>query len=197
MTLQAQVDNDIKTHAREGYRAFDTLRMLKAAMKNSAIGKGRSRGRIRTITEAAAIIRSRSSSGRIPSKALKKAVAPSWRRMKRRNRRAFRLSAPGAVGGGGEAIVKEAIAEVGATTKEQNGRGDEVAGAKAAGRVDGKTLSSEVPEASGLSDERQISAPSSWPRVPVSGWLCKLKAPLSGKPLIAHQQSRHFKPAAG
>jgi len=57
MTLQAQVDNDIKDamRAKDTVR-LNTLRMLKAAMKNSAIEKGGAEA-VLDDTEAAAIIR--------------------------------------------------------------------------------------------------------------------------------------------
>ncbi len=45
------------------------------------------------------------------------------------------------------ALVKEAIAEAGATSKQQMGAVMKIATAKAAGRADGKTLSVAVKEA--------------------------------------------------
>ena len=43
-----------------------------------------------------------------------------------------------------EALVREAIAEAGATTRQQMGAVMKIVNAKAAGRIDGRTLSSEV-----------------------------------------------------
>ncbi|CAN5630846.1 CBU_1594 family Dot/Icm type IV secretion system effector [soil metagenome] len=145
MTLQSQVDNDIKDamRAKETVR-LNTLRMLKAAMKNSAIEKGGAEA-VLDDTEAAAIIRKQIKQRQDSIEGFEKGGRPELAENEKAEIAVLSTYLPQALSQAEvEAIVKEAIAEVGATTKQQMGAVMKVAGAKAAGRVDGKTLSSEV-----------------------------------------------------
>lgn len=145
MTLQAQVDNDIKDamRAKETVR-LNTLRMLKSAMKNSAIEKGGADA-VLDDTEAAAIIRKQIKQRQDSIEGFEKGGRPELAENEKAEIAVLSAYLPQALSAAEvEAIVKEAIAEVGATTKQQMGAVMKVAGAKAAGRVDGKTLSAEV-----------------------------------------------------
>ncbi len=145
MTLQSQVDNDIKDamRAKDTVR-LNTLRMLKAAMKNSALEKGGAEG-VLDDTEAAAIIRKQIKQRQDSIEGFEKGGRPELAENEKAEITVLSSYLPQALSAAEvEAIVKEAIAEVGATTKQQMGAVMKVAGAKAAGRVDGKTLSSEV-----------------------------------------------------
>jgi len=145
MTLQSQVDNDIK----DAMRARDTvrlnaLRMLKTAMKNAAIEKGGAEAVLDDI-EAAVVIRKQIKQRQDSVEGFEKGGRPEL---------AAGESAEIAVLSGYlpknlspdevTALAKEAIAEAGATSKQHMGAVMKIAIAKAAGRADGKTLSMAV-----------------------------------------------------
>ena len=145
MSLQAQVDSDIKDamRARETTK-LNALRMLKAALKNSAIEKGGAEAVLDDV-EASAIIRKQikqrqdsiegfEKGGRGELAANEKAEIEILSAYLPKGLSAEELSA----------LVKEAIAEAGATSKQQMGAVMKVATAKAAGRADGRALSAEV-----------------------------------------------------
>lgn len=145
MSLQAQVDSDIKDamRARETTK-LNALRMLKSALKNSAIEKGGAEAVLDDI-EASAIIRKQikqrqdsiegfEKGGRAELAANEKAEIEILSAYLPKGLNAEELSA----------LVKEAIAEAGATSKQQMGAVMKVATAKAAGRADGRDLSAEV-----------------------------------------------------
>ena len=145
MTLQAQVDNDIKDamRAKETVR-LGTLRMLKAAMKNSALEKGGADG-VLDDSEASAIIRKQIKQRQDSIEGFEKGGRPELAENEKAEIAILSAYLPQALSVAEvEALVKEAIAEVGATTRQQMGAVMKIASAKAAGRVDGKTLSSEV-----------------------------------------------------
>lgn len=145
MTLQAQVDNDIKDamRAKETVR-LNTLRMLKSALKNSAIEKGGADA-VLDDSEASAIIRKQIKQRQDSIDGFEKGGRPELAENEKAEIAILSAYLPQALSAAEvEAIVKEAIAEVGATTKQQMGAVMKIASAKAAGRVDGKTLSSEV-----------------------------------------------------
>ena len=148
MTLQSQVDNDIKDamRARETVR-LNALRMLKTAMKNAAIEKGGAEGALDD-AEAAAVIRKQikqrqdsiegfEKGGRMELAAGESAEIAILSAYLPQNLSPDEVTA----------LVKEAIAEAGATSKQQMGAVMKIATAKAAGRADGKTLSVAVKEA--------------------------------------------------
>jgi uncharacterized protein len=145
MTLQSQVDNDIK----DAMRARDTvrlnaLRMLKTAMKNAAIEKGGAEALLDD-AEAAAVIRKQIKQRQDSVEGFEKGGRPEL---------AAGESAEIAVLAGYlpknlspdevTALAREAIAEAGATSKQDIGAVMKIAIAKAAGRADGKTLSMAV-----------------------------------------------------
>jgi uncharacterized protein YqeY len=145
MTLQSQVDNDIKDamRARETVR-LNALRMLKTAMKNAAIEKGGAEAVLDDV-EAAVVIRKQIKQRQDSVEGFEKGGRPEL---------AAGESAEIAVLSGYlpknlspdevTALAKEAIAEAGATSKQHMGAVMKIAIAKAAGRADGKTLSMAV-----------------------------------------------------
>lgn len=145
MTLQAQVDNDIK----EAMRAKDmprlnTLRMLKAALKNASIEKGGADA-VLDDPEAAAVIRKQIKQRQDSIEGFEKGGRPELAAAERAEIEVLSAYLPkGLSAGEVEALVKEAIAEAGATSRQQMGAVMKIVTAKAAGRADGRTLSAEV-----------------------------------------------------
>jgi uncharacterized protein len=145
MSLQQQIDTDLKESmkARQAER-LGVLRMLKAALKNLAIEKG-GPAVVLVDTEVVAVIRKQVkqrqdsiesfTKGGRPELAAKEQVEMDFL-----NAYLPKQLAPEAL----SALVKEAIAESGATSKAQMGLAMKCAKEKAAGRADGKALSLEV-----------------------------------------------------
>ena len=145
MTLQAQVDNDIKDamRARDMPR-LNTLRMLKAAMKNAAIEKGGADAVLDDV-EASAIIRKQIKQRQDSIEGFEKGGRPELAANEKLEIEVLSAYLPQALSAEEvSSIVKEAIAEAGATSKQQMGAVMKIVTAKAAGRTDGRTLSSEV-----------------------------------------------------
>lgn len=145
MTLQAQVDNDLKDAMRaKDMPRLNTLRMLKAALKNAAIEKGGADA-VLDDTEASAIIRKQIKQRQDSIEGFEKGGRPELAAGEKAEMDVLSAYLPQALSAEEvSALVKEAIAEAGATTKQQMGAVMKIAGAKAAGRVDGRTLSTEV-----------------------------------------------------
>jgi uncharacterized protein YqeY len=142
MTLQSQVDNDIKDamRARETVR-LSALRMLKSAMKNAAIEKGGAES-VLDDAEATAVIRKQIKQRQDAIEGFEKGGRPELAAAERAEIEILSgylstaLSPDEVI-----ALAKDAIAEAGATSKQQMGAVMKIATAKAVGRVDGKTLS--------------------------------------------------------
>ncbi|MEI6339645.1 MAG: GatB/YqeY domain-containing protein [Verrucomicrobiota bacterium] len=145
MTLQAQVDNDIKDAMRARATVkLNALRMLKAALKNSAIEKGGAAAVLDDV-EAAAIIRKQIKQRQDSIEGFEKGGRAELAANEKAEIEILLAYLP--TGLSAEelvVLVKEAIAEAGATTKQQMGAVMKVATAKAAGRADGRALSAEV-----------------------------------------------------
>jgi uncharacterized protein len=145
MSLQSQVDNDIK----DAMRAKDALklgvlRMLKSALMNAAIEKGGA-GTILDDPEASAVIRKEVKKRQDSIESFEKAGRTELADKEKAEIEVLSTYLPQALSADEvAALVREAIAEAGATTKQQMGAVMKVANAKAAGRVDGKSLSAEV-----------------------------------------------------
>jgi uncharacterized protein YqeY len=145
MTLQSQVDNDIKDamRARETVR-LNALRMLKAAMKNAAIEKGGAESVLED-AEAAAVIRKQIKQRQDAIEGFEKGGRTELAAGERAEIEILSAYLPQALTPEQVVeVVKEAIAEAGATSKQQMGAVMKIATAKAAGRADGKTLSMAV-----------------------------------------------------
>jgi uncharacterized protein len=145
MSLQSQVDNDIKEamRARETVR-LNALRLLKSAMKNAAIEKG---GAETTLddAEASAVIRKQIKQRHDAIEGFEKGDRPELAAAERAEIEVLSAYLPAALSTDEvTALAREAIAEAGATSKQQMGAVMKIATAKAAGRVDGKTLSQAV-----------------------------------------------------
>jgi len=145
MTLQAQVDNDIKDAMRaKDMPKLNTLRMLKTAMKNAAIEKGGADAVLDEV-ESAAIIRKQIKQRQDSIEGFEKGGRPELAAAEKAEIDVLSGYLPkGLSAEEVTALVKEAIAEAGATTKQQMGAVMKIVTAKAAGRADGKALSSEV-----------------------------------------------------
>lgn len=145
MTLQSQVDNDIK----DAMRARDTarlnaLRMLKSALKNTAIEKGGADAVLDDV-EASAVIRKQIKQRQDSVEGFEKGGRPELAANEKAEIEILSAYLPKGLSAEElTALVKEAIAEAGATSKQQMGAVMKVASAKAAGRADGRALSSEV-----------------------------------------------------
>jgi len=142
MTLQSQVDNDIK----DAMRARDTvrlnaLRMLKSAMKNAAIEKGGAES-VLDDAEASAVIRKQIKQRRDSVEGFEKGGRLELAAGERAEIEILSAYLPKPLSPDEVfALAREAIAEAGATSKQQMGAVMKIATAKAAGRTDGKTLS--------------------------------------------------------
>jgi uncharacterized protein len=145
MTLQSQVDNDIKDamRARETVR-LNALRLLKSAMKNAAIEKGGAEGMLDD-AEASAVIRKQIKQRQDAIEGFEKGGRPELAAAERAEIEVLSAYLPAALSPDEvTALAREAIAEAGATSKQQMGAVMKIATAKAAGRADGKTLSQAV-----------------------------------------------------
>ncbi len=145
MTLQSQVDNDIKDamRARETVR-LNALRLLKSAMKNAAIEKGGAETMLDD-AEASAVIRRQIKQRQDAIEGFEKGGRPELAAAERAEIEVLSAYLPAALSADEvTALAREAIAEAGATSKQQMGAVMKIATAKAAGRADGKTLSQAV-----------------------------------------------------
>ena len=145
MNLSERVDSDLKTAMREKNAVkLGVLRMLKAALTNATIEKT---GADSTLTDAEAIqvirkqvkqrqdsIESFEKGGRAELAAKEKDELSILQSYLPQGMSADEISK----------VVRETIAEVGATSKAQMGAVMKALQAKVAGRADGKTLSTEV-----------------------------------------------------
>jgi uncharacterized protein YqeY len=145
MTLQAQVDNDIKDamRAKEATK-LSVLRMLKSALMNAAIEKGGA-GTQLDDAEGMAVIRKEVKKRQDSIDSFEKAGRTELAEKEKAEIDVLATYLPKALSADEvTALVREAIAEAGATSRQQMGAVMKIANEKAAGRVDGKTLSGEV-----------------------------------------------------
>ena len=145
MTLAEQIDHDLKVamKAREAAR-LSTLRMVKSALKNAAIEKG---GADAIVDDelATSVLRKQIKQREDAAAGFEQGGRPELAAKEKEEivLLATYLPTPLTL----EeivAIVKESIAESGATSKAQMGAVMKLAQIKAQGRADGKILSSEV-----------------------------------------------------
>lgn len=145
MALQTQVDGDIKDAMRAKDAAkLGTLRMLKSALMNAAIEKGGA-GTILDDAEASAVIRKEVKKRQDSVDSFEKAGRAELAEKEKAEIAILSGYLPQGLSAEEiAALVREAIAEAGATSRQQMGAVMKIAGAKAAGRADGKALSAEV-----------------------------------------------------
>jgi uncharacterized protein YqeY len=143
MTLQERIDADLK----DAMRAKDAgklavLRMLKSALKYAAIEKPDG-----VLDDAAAtqVIRKQVKQRQDSIESFEKGGRPELAAKEKEELELLNTYLPKGLSAEELAtLVRDAIAEVGATSKAQMGAVMKVVQANAAGRADGKTLSTEV-----------------------------------------------------
>lgn len=145
MSFQAQIDQDLKEamKAKQAER-LGVIRMLKSALKNLAIEKG---GIDFVLDDATAlsVVRKEMKKRQDSIEGFEKGNRPDLAAKEKAEAEILAAYLPKPFTPEEiAALVKEAIAEVGATSKAQMGAVMKVANERAAGRADGKTLSAAV-----------------------------------------------------
>ena len=150
MTIQEEIDSDLKDamRARDAAR-LSVLRMVKSALTNAAIEKIGAAGTLSDF-EAIGVIR-RQVKQRLDSiQSFETGGRLELAAKERKEIEFLTAYLPKPLGENEiQQIVKEAIAQIGATSKAQMGAVMKIAAEKAEGRVDGKTLSQAVQKALG------------------------------------------------
>jgi hypothetical protein len=147
MTVIERVDSDLKDamRARDGAR-LGVLRMLKSALKYAAIAKSGAEAELND-AEAAQVIRKQAKQRQDSIESFEKGGRAELAEKEREELSILNAYLPQPMNADElEKVVRETIAEVGATSKAQMGAVMKALQAKIAGRVDGKTLSAEVQE---------------------------------------------------
>jgi uncharacterized protein YqeY len=145
MTLQERVDSDLK----EAMRAKDTtklgvLRMLKSALKYAAIAKSDAEAEL-SDAEAVQVIRKQAKQRQDSIESFEKGGRAELADKEKEELTILNTYLPQGMSSDELAkVVRETIAELGATSKAQMGAVMKALQAKVGGRADGKTLSSEV-----------------------------------------------------
>ena len=145
MTLSQRIDSDLK----EAMRAKDTtklsvLRMLKSALKYGAIAKSGAEAELND-SEATQVIRKQVKQRQDSIESFEKGGRAELAEKEKEELAILIAYLPQAMSADEVAkVVRETIAEVGATSKAQMGAVMKALQGKVAGRVDGKTLSAEV-----------------------------------------------------
>jgi uncharacterized protein YqeY len=145
MALQQRVDSDLK----EAMRAKDAtklgvLRMLKSALKYAAIAKSDAEAEL-SDAEAVQVIRKQAKQRQDSIESFEKGGRAELADKEKEELAILNAYLPQGMSPDELAkVVRETIAELGATSKAQMGAVMRALQAKAAGRADGKTLSAEV-----------------------------------------------------
>ena len=145
MTLQQRVDSDLK----EAMRANDpmklgVLRMLKSALKYAAIAKSGAEAEL-SDGEAVQVIRKQAKQRQDSIESFEKGGRAELADKEKEELAILNTYLPQAMNQDELAkVVRETIAELGATSKAQMGVVMKALQGKVAGRADGKTLSAEV-----------------------------------------------------
>ncbi len=143
MTLQERIDSDLK----DAMRAKDAgklavLRMLKSAVKYAAIEKPDG---VLDDASATQVIRKQVKQRQDSIESFEKGGRPELAAKEKEEMEILNAYLPKGLGAEElSALVRDAIAEVGATSKAQMGAVMKALQTKVAGRADGKTLSTEV-----------------------------------------------------
>jgi uncharacterized protein len=145
MTFQERLDSDLK----EAMRAKDAttlgvLRMLKSALKYTAIEKSGAQAEL-SDAEAAQVIRKQAKQRQDSIESFEKGGRAELAAKEKKELSILNAYLPQAMSGDElSKVVRETIAEIGATSKAQMGAVMKALQAKVGGRADGKTLSQEV-----------------------------------------------------
>jgi hypothetical protein len=145
MTLIERVDSDLKEamRAKDGTR-LSVLRMLKSALKYAVIAKSGAEAELND-GEAAQVIRKQAKQRQDSIESFEKGGRAELAEKEREELSILNAYLPQPMNADELAkVVRETIAEVDATSKAQMGAVMKALQAKVAGRVDGKTLSTEV-----------------------------------------------------
>jgi uncharacterized protein len=143
--LSRQIDEDLK----DAMRAKDSgrlsvLRMLKAALKNAAIEKAGADAELGD-SDAIAVIRKQVKQRQDSIASFEKGRRPELAEKEKAEMAVLNAYLPQAMSEEEvRKLVRETIAETGATSRAQMGAIMKALGPKVAGRADGKTLSAEV-----------------------------------------------------
>jgi len=145
MTLQQRVDSDLK----EAMRAKDptklgVLRMLKSALKYAVIAKSGAEAEL-SDAEAVQVIRKQAKQRQDSIESFEKGGRTELADKEKQELAILNTYLPQGMGADELAkVVRETIAELGATSKAQMGAVMKALQTKVGGRADGKTLSAEV-----------------------------------------------------
>ena len=145
MTLQERVDSDLKDAMRAKDAArLGVLRMLKSALKYSAIEKSSAEAQLDD-AEATQVIRKQAKQRQDSIESFEKGGRPELAAKEKDELAILTVYLPQGLGANElSKIVRETISEIGATSKAQMGAVMKALQVKIAGRADGKTLSQEV-----------------------------------------------------
>jgi uncharacterized protein len=145
VSLIQQIDTDLKDamRARDAAR-LGVLRMLKSALKYAAIEKSGAEG-VLDEAEATQVIRKQAKQRQDSIESFEKGGRAELADKEKSELAILNSYLPAAMSGEELAgLVRQTIAEVGATSRAQMGAVMKALGPKVAGRADGKTLSQEV-----------------------------------------------------
>ncbi|HYY31275.1 MAG TPA: GatB/YqeY domain-containing protein [Chthoniobacterales bacterium] len=148
MTTQEKIDADLKAamRSRDADR-LSVLRLVKSALTNAAIEKHGSAGGLGD-ADAAAVLRKQLKQRQDSIESFEKGGRPELAAKERKEIEYLSEYLPKPLSDDEVLrLVKESIAEAGATSKAQMGAVMKIATERAAGRVDGKTLSQVVQKA--------------------------------------------------
>jgi uncharacterized protein YqeY len=145
VTLSERIDSDLKTAMREkNATKLGVLRMVKAALTNATIEKSGAQGQLND-ADATQVIRKQVKQRQDSIESFEKGGRAELAAKEKEELSILQSYLPQAMSADEiSKIVRETIAEVGATSKAQMGAVMKALQAKIAGRADGKTLSAEV-----------------------------------------------------
>jgi uncharacterized protein YqeY len=145
MTLAQRIDSDLKDAMRaKDATKLGVLRMLKSALKYATIEKSGAEGELDE-AEATQVIRKQVKQRQDSIESFEKGGRAELAEKEKNELAILNSYLPAAMDAEDlSRIVRETIAEVGATSRAQMGAVMKALGAKVAGRADGKTLSQEV-----------------------------------------------------
>ena len=145
MKIQERIDSDLKESMRaKNASKVGVLRMLKSALKYAAIAKSGSDAEL-SDAEAAQVIRKQAKQRQDSIESFEKGGRAELAAKEKEELSILNAYLPQAMSVDELAVVvRETIAEVGATSKTEMGAVMKALQVKVAGRADGKTLSQEV-----------------------------------------------------
>src|SRR6188768_2836542 len=145
MTIQQRIDSDLKDAMRAKDAAkLGVLRMLKSALKYAAIEKSGAEGELDD-AEATQVIRKQVKQRQDSIASFEKGGRPELAAKEKDEMAVLADYLPAAMNAEElSRLVRETIAEVGATSKAQMGAVMKALGPKVGGRADGRTVSQEV-----------------------------------------------------